>query len=463
MPTYRITDPTSGKTLKLTGDSPPTEQELNDIFGSQPKSKSSIESNPVYRAASKAQEIRRGNTKFEDVKENLIGAGKTTLEQAKNIVNSGLFGIPGRINKNLAPQGLNKGEEIAGSFLGGEVIGTPIINAGLKGIQKAYNLPGVKESKAVEYAVSKYKSIFKPKLIAETGKQIKLSDDKISSGLVAIHKNKKNLNIGDISGKLPENLDEGIAAAAQTKEKLLQEYMGARKEAELSGMGGFAGEGMTVDMNKIADDLSKSVDNLSTNIANPERVAHAKAEAERLRKYGKIGLEDAENVVKDYNEILNPFYGKPVSKKDAGLLGVDAKAASLIREEIDGIITSATGKQYQSIKNQYGAVVEVERNFVNSLNKLSKTSKIPSAASFDTVPILYGAFTGNVPLIASGFTQRGLKILTNRLKDPNLAVKSIFKTLDRSSAPTKLQALINKPLKGTAITSIRKLGKEKEE
>jgi len=33
MATYRITDPTTGRKIKLTGDSPPTEQELNDIFG----------------------------------------------------------------------------------------------------------------------------------------------------------------------------------------------------------------------------------------------------------------------------------------------------------------------------------------------------------------------------------------------------------------------------------------------
>lgn len=32
MPTYKVTDPTTGKTLRLTGDSPPTEDELNDIF-----------------------------------------------------------------------------------------------------------------------------------------------------------------------------------------------------------------------------------------------------------------------------------------------------------------------------------------------------------------------------------------------------------------------------------------------
>jgi hypothetical protein len=34
MPTYKVTDPQTGRTVKLTGDSPPTESELNDIFAS---------------------------------------------------------------------------------------------------------------------------------------------------------------------------------------------------------------------------------------------------------------------------------------------------------------------------------------------------------------------------------------------------------------------------------------------
>lgn len=39
MPTYRVTDPTTGKTVKLTGDSPPNEEELNQIFSSIPAEK----------------------------------------------------------------------------------------------------------------------------------------------------------------------------------------------------------------------------------------------------------------------------------------------------------------------------------------------------------------------------------------------------------------------------------------
>lgn len=34
MPTYRVTDPATGRTVKLTGDSPPTERELEDVFKS---------------------------------------------------------------------------------------------------------------------------------------------------------------------------------------------------------------------------------------------------------------------------------------------------------------------------------------------------------------------------------------------------------------------------------------------
>jgi len=41
MPTYKVTDPKSGKTLRLTGDSPPTEEELNQIFSSQSQEQTS--------------------------------------------------------------------------------------------------------------------------------------------------------------------------------------------------------------------------------------------------------------------------------------------------------------------------------------------------------------------------------------------------------------------------------------
>jgi len=135
---------------------------------------------------------------------------------------------------------------------------------------------------------------------------------------------------------------------------------------------------------------------------------------------------------------------------------VDANIASLLRSELDNVILSTPGKSYQALKSQYGAVVEVEKNFVKALNKVSRTQKIPGVSTFDTVPIIYGAFTGNTALMASGITQKILKGAVNRMKDPGLAVKSIFKALDKSGTPTRIQSLINIPLKGTAITAGRK-------
>src|SRR3974390_1213795 len=37
MPSYNVTDPNTGQTVKLTGDSPPTEDDINHIFSQLPK------------------------------------------------------------------------------------------------------------------------------------------------------------------------------------------------------------------------------------------------------------------------------------------------------------------------------------------------------------------------------------------------------------------------------------------
>ena len=67
MPTYKVTDPSSGKTVRLTGDSAPTEQELEEVFKSIPQqSTSSQPSAPVAQLGSDAQlqkAVNEGMTK----------------------------------------------------------------------------------------------------------------------------------------------------------------------------------------------------------------------------------------------------------------------------------------------------------------------------------------------------------------------------------------------------------------
>jgi hypothetical protein len=56
--------------------------------------------------------------------------------------------------------------------------------------------------------------------------------------------------------------------------------------------------------------------------------------------------------------------------------------------------------------------------------------------------------------------QKGIKMGVNRLRDPNIAVKSIFKILEGSSSPTAIQSAINTPLKGAAITTLLRENKK---
>lgn len=68
MPTFQITDPDSGRTVELTGDSPPTEQELEQIFSSLP---------PIAQAAPQqtAAPTQTGAAAFQGLAQNKFGIG----------------------------------------------------------------------------------------------------------------------------------------------------------------------------------------------------------------------------------------------------------------------------------------------------------------------------------------------------------------------------------------------------
>lgn len=74
MPTYKVTDPQTGRTVKLTGDSPPTEQELEQIFAQLKQ--------PVVE-------------KEKTLPETLGGIGETALTMATGAVAEPLAGLAG--------------------------------------------------------------------------------------------------------------------------------------------------------------------------------------------------------------------------------------------------------------------------------------------------------------------------------------------------------------------------------
>jgi len=104
MPVYRVTDPITGKTLKLSGDSAPTEQELTEIFGQY---------KPI-----KEQKIPW----YGDQTPPEVGSGKALPTFAKGVA-AVAAGIPSTIAGGLAaapvvPFGLEKAEKVLGKVGG---------------------------------------------------------------------------------------------------------------------------------------------------------------------------------------------------------------------------------------------------------------------------------------------------------------------------------------------------------
>lgn len=52
MPTFKVTDPSTGRTIRLTGDSPPTEQELEEVFKTVSAQAAPAPANPIQQADS---------------------------------------------------------------------------------------------------------------------------------------------------------------------------------------------------------------------------------------------------------------------------------------------------------------------------------------------------------------------------------------------------------------------------
>lgn len=111
MPTYTVRDPTSGKTVKLTGDSPPTEAELEQIFAklnpaapAKPTSardrlvEETLRAHPHPLEGVTDEMIRQGGVKFADSLPTIGGTvGGLIGGSGGTVLGFGVGGVPGAI------------------------------------------------------------------------------------------------------------------------------------------------------------------------------------------------------------------------------------------------------------------------------------------------------------------------------------------------------------------------------
>lgn len=136
MPKYTVTDPQTGRKVTLTGDSPPTDQELEEIFASLPDSTSNqsrqqmVVGSPEYEAAM-AEEQKKNVESMSGGEKFLAGMGLGFSEVGRGVKRLTGFG-----EENINAESDKALTENSGAALGGKIVGNalPFLPAGLASV-----------------------------------------------------------------------------------------------------------------------------------------------------------------------------------------------------------------------------------------------------------------------------------------------------------------------------------------
>ena len=495
MQTYKITDSVTGKTYKLTGDSPPTEQELNNIFEQQ----------NLNNGLENIQDSNvKDNKSIEPV--GIFGtifaepSAASSREVIRNKPITGAFGpfagplaltgIMGSELRNKASSGLRKPSEsetfteeavrkaikpiwdkakerkglyAPDKLLGKLRFGAEALFSASDDFQRGYAADfitnptdvllsfadiasglkkGVKGAKIGKDIISKYKRAIKPtrKVLRKT--DITNVDNRIANGLDAVS------DFITESNKHPKNIDDFLNIINDTKKTVLAEYNNLRNIAK-------DGEAF-IDGANVGQRIFESQASKASKLANPNLQKRAFQTAADFAKEGKISLDTAEETIRK----LNAQRPKGLTSiiDDVSNAQLLETTASALRKELDDAILKSTGKKYQPLKNMYGSLVELEKDVSNKVLSLGKKSKFglinQLSESLDNVPLIYGIFSGNIPLTGAALSQKLLKAGITSIKSTDNQIKAMFKAINKAKRIKK--AIPTRTLVGQSRKLIQK-------
>jgi len=243
---------------------------------------------------------------------------------------------------------------------------------------------------------------------------------------IVANKNKLTLTneMGDTVSKLPESLDEFTQAIQQTKKTIFTQYNDLTKQT------GKTGE--IVDLNPIANEVKKIADNPVLSDTNPNVVQYAEERVKALEKRGTYTPEQTEEAIKIYNQSLEAFYRNP-DYANASKAAIDALIVNNMRKSLENVIENATGKEYQTLKNQYGALKSIEKDTVRrTIVEARKNVKglIDYTDILSGGEAIAGILTMNPALMAKAATQNGIKEFFKRWVSPDATIKRMFEGVE---------------------------------
>lgn len=376
-----------------------------------------------------------------EIPDSVKEAGKQKIME----INDWYQGQPDNIKTALKDTGAI-GQVIA-TLLGGKAVAEgvkPLAEAGVKTAQEGlYKLsPFYENSKAVlnDTKLSKIESALgeaidkgiKPGLSGgkkTIGGLEKWKSDAVSA-VKTIVANKGNLKLvdefGDAVEGVPQNLKQFSDAIQQTKKSIFDNYSALTEKA--------GGTGVMVDLNKITSELEKVASNKVLQTQKPEIISYVKSKIDLLKDV-TYSPQEAEEAVKVLNQSLESFYRNP-SYDTASKAYVDSLVVNNLRKELDDTIASATGKEYQALKNQYSTLKSIEKDVVHrTLVDARKNVKglIDFTDIFSGGEVVGGLLSMNPTMVAKGVFQKGIKEYFKFLNDPNTQIKKVFQKAEESA------------------------------
>jgi hypothetical protein len=244
-------------------------------------------------------------------------------------------------------------------------------------------------------------------------------------------------------GHAPSNLNEFLQAIPQVKKSIFERYSAATAEA--------TGQGARIDLDDLVDNLIEFSQSKVKDIADDSKTKYALDMAEKLMKHKSLNPTETEELIAELNQSLAPSYA---TKSAKGVSEVDMSVANFLREKLDSTVLGATGEEYQSLKNAYGALKAIEKDVAHQALKVARGN----AASFTDMTdiftngeLLLGVVSGNPGLLLKGLAGKATKAWYKNLNSPDANIMRMFNraqkslrqgTIDTSAVPAAAPTFI---------------------
>ena len=244
-------------------------------------------------------------------------------------------------------------------------------------------------------------------------------NQKSNEAVKIISENKDKIKLTNDFGEsipYPKSAADMASAIDQAKKIVFDQYHTLTKEAGQEGAA-FSMSGINKKLDGLIESKGKS----------PEIRRYAETLKKDLSELHGQPPKIIEERIAELNSSLAGFYEGRIVK---GKAQVDASVANIMRDELDNIISNATGTQYAPLKAKYAALKTIEKDVnkravVNA--RRANKGLMDMTDIFTGGDIAAGLLTANPALLAKGTVGKGLKEVFKALNDPDRAIANMFK------------------------------------